>query len=523
VLPEARFGRVDRRQNARWFALATAAVVGTVVMYAALVAASGQLADLLDSYHKRAEGNGDALTEVFGPRRWMWVLFMLPAPALGTIALGVPTSVSRVFGGEIGEAIPLAWFSAACLQYFFFREGADVHIFWPHYFGPVVAFSCGGLARLALEMRLTERASTLLGPRLGRWLGVALPLAPFAFLFALIGRVGLVQLRQAHLTGGRFDDGGRYIAIDHDRNQFAAWATTGTRPHDPVGFHPSFEHTLSVEYGAHRPIVDVPVGPVPEGGPRRVLLDTRYCSAIELRMLARTGTVDAVGPFWRLDADQPPSVLRALAYREHEPSGLEWYAVTGTDLVRTIGPDEDLWASWEWREHLGFREPPPAIAPETPEQARVAHNAARAAGDTDAAEALAARALEGIDASIHADFSDGMKLVGARIELGPAVVVSLLWRTDHDFVPKDEDFRVRSHVLAPPPFWASATDYFEKEIAPPTALRPPLWRPGHLYAQRFVVMRRVGVESYEGQWSSRDGPSRTSLSGGEWTSLFTLH
>jgi len=526
VLPEAWFGRIDHRQHARWFAWATAAVVGTLVLYLSVFAAAHQLADLLDSYGVRTEGNDKGFADVFGQRRIMWLLFMLPAPALCAIAFGVPAWIARAATGLIGEAVPLAWFAAACVQYFVFRGGADVHIFWPHYFGPVFALTCGALARVALalpvDMRWGERASKLLGRGPVRLLEVGLPLAPFAFVFVLVGRVGLVQLRQAHLTGGRFDDGGRYIGIEQDRNQFAEWATSGTPLRVPIGFHPSFERTLSAEYAAHRPVFEVPRGPPPEDGPRRILVDARQCSAGELRALARSGAVDAVGPFWRLAIDRPATGPRALAYREREPSGVTRYAVTGTDLVRSIGPEEDPWASWEWGHHLGFSEPPPALPPRTAEEARVAHNVARLAGDHDAAEALAARALVGFDTSMHADFTKGVHLLGVRIERGPAIVVSLLWRTDDDLVPDEEDFVVRSRVLAPPPLWASAIDYFEKDVAPPMALRPALWRPGHLYAQRFVVMRRVGVESFEGEWSSPDGDPRRPVAGGDRVSLFTL-
>jgi hypothetical protein len=54
------------------------------------------------------------------------------------------------------------------------------------------------------------------------------------------------------------------------------------------------------------------------------------------------------------------------------------------------------------------------------------------------------------------------------------------------------------------------------------ALRPGLWKPGYLYAQRYVAMRRPGTERFEGLWVARGAPPPRPLDGRERVELFTL-
>ncbi len=46
--------------------------------------------------------------------------------------------------------------------------------------------------------------------------------------------------------------------------------------------------------------------------------------------------------------------------------------------------------------------------------------------------------------------------------------------------------------------WVVPVDALEKEIAPPMTLKPSLWRPQHLYVQRFVWLQRPGKENCRG-------------------------
>jgi hypothetical protein len=549
VLPRRWLGRVDDRQHAAWFAWVTAAAVGSLLLYLALFAKAGHLADLLSSAQARSAGAGGSLDQMFGRRRVMWVLLMLPALSLWTMALGVPASLARLVARQKPEeALPLAWLAAASFQYFVFKQGADVHIFWPHYFGVVAPLSAGAL--VACSLGLWSLAARRWAARTGggdgggdgqgagpgdgltaRWdqVALALTLGPVAIVLALVGRVGLVQLYQSRLTGGRFDDGGRYIAVDQDRSQFAAWVGRSLPRESDVFVHSSLYPHWNVQYGLARPThaVGAIPGPLPAGSTSfTTLFDARYMAPAELRALASRFALELVGPYGRFDRSSPHAPPRALAYRERQPGLLERYLVTGSDLVRSIGPGDDVFATREWREHLGApgeAQGPLPRPPATADEARVAHNAAVARG-APAAELAPLRALaEGLAPNaLRVSFGNDVQLLGWGVESGAATVVTLLWQTGPAFRPIDMDFIVRSWVVAPPVLWASVTDYFEKETAPPMALRPGLWKPGYLYAQRYVAMRRPGTERFEGLWVARGAPPPRPLDGRERVELFTL-
>lgn len=511
ALPPRWFGAVDDRQHARWFAWVTAVSVASLLLYLALFARSGHLADLLASYHGRSHGADAPWREIFGPRRVMWVLWMLPPPALAFVAGGALAHGARLVArADAREALPLAWLLAAAFQYLVFRQGADVHIFWPHYFGVVAALGAGAL--FACARAVTTGRTTL-------------ALAPFVVAIVALARVGLPMLSQSRLTGGRFDDGGRHLEIDRDRAEFARWAAERV-PASGALAHRSFPPNWSVEYGLGKPLVDGG-SLVPRASPddplRFSMIDLRGLSPLESLTLAREHELRIVGPFALVDRSARPAPPRALSLVERQPGPLERWLVTGTDLVRTIGPHEDPFATWEWREHLGHPADPPSLAPRTADESRVAFNVGASRGLDEASLApLLAQARTLAAGPPRVAFDGDLDLLGCGVERGAATVVTLLWRTGPAFVANDADFLVRSRVIAPPPLWPSAIDFFEKEAAPPVALRPGLWRPGRLYLQRFVAMPRVGVERFEGVWVARGSAPRRPLDGRERVELFTL-
>ena len=118
-------------------------------------------------------------------------------------------------------------------------------------------------------------------------------------------------------------------------------------------------------------------------------------------------------------------------------------------------------------------------------------------------------------------FDNDLRLIGVHVQSGAATVVTLLWETGPAFAPFEGEFLVRSRVLSPPILWTSAIDFFEKETAPPMWPKVGLWKPDHLYLQRYVDMRRVGTERFEGLWSVRTSQP-PKAEGRERVELFTL-
>jgi hypothetical protein len=175
-----------------------------------------------------------------------------------------------------------------------------------------------------------------------------------------------------------------------------------------------------------------------------------------------------------------------------------------------------------WREHLGLpATPPPDADATTLDEATVLVNAAIARGDAAAEQRQRAKVASLITRPMDLAFSDDLVLRGLTVTEGAATVVTLVWQTGPAFQAVDADFLVRSKVLAPPPLWVSRTDHFEKEIAPIHPLRMSLWKPGRLYAQTFVAMRRVGTERFEGLFTQRAMPLKTAA-GADSVELFTL-
>jgi hypothetical protein len=486
----AAFGAFPRERLFRvWLALALGASVGCVLLYLAVFASQDQLAGVVHIFQFRKGTPIAPLSEIFGPRRRMWLLWMFTPAGLAILALALPLSLARVRRQPL-EIIPLAWLLMASVQYFVFREGADVHIFWPHYFGVSVALGTGAFFSQALAMG---------GSRVVSGLAVTLPLLVFA-------RVSLPLAHQARLTQGRFDEGGNFIDAEADASQLATWATSGVGPEATLSRTGAFPQERHVEYSAGRffPNVSRWINVRSETATDRIVLtDARRTLPEDLRAYAQTYDVTAVGPFWRLDR-AGRGKLEALRYVERQPTLLEQYFVSGTELVRTIGPDVDPWATWEWADHLGVAAPDPGTDAVTVDERRIAHNLAVARGDSAKASALRASVEERFAAGPRADFGDDVHLLGVSVDGGPVAVATLLWLAGNAYVPVDSAFSVKCKVLAPPALWPSAIDFYEKDMAPPMALRPALWKPGYLYAQRFVVRHRVGLESCEGSFSARE-------------------
>jgi hypothetical protein len=472
-----------------WLALVVGVSLGCVVLYVVVLKGQDQLAAVGRIFQYRKGTPLAPLSEIFGPRRRMWLSWMFTPAGLAVLALVLPLSLARVRQHPL-EILPLAWLLTASVQYFVFREGADVHIFWPHYFGVSVALGTGALFARTLAAR---------GNRVVVYVPVALLLIVFA-------RVSLPLARQARLTQGRFDEGGNFIDAEADASEVAAWATAGVGPGQTLSRTGAFPQERHVEYSAGRYFpnvsrwVDVKK---PSATDRIVLTDTRRTLPEDLRAYAAAYDITAVGPFWRLDR-AGHGKLEALRYVERQPTLEEQYFVSGTELVRTIGPDVDAWATWEWADHLGGAAPEPGTEPVTFDERRIAHNLAIARGDTAKAGALGATLEASVADGPRADFGDDVHLVGVSIESGPVTFGTLLFRAGDAFKPIDSAFFVKCSVRSPPPLWPAAVDFYEKDMAPPMALRPALWKPGYLYAHRFVVRHRIGLESCDGSFSAKE-------------------
>ena len=205
------FGRVSTRRFGQWWSLTVIAAVLTVLAYFAYTNHIGLLDDLLGSEIKR-EGNQAPLRQVLeGRRYWIDLSFTPVAIAVGKIALPVFLFRLLVLRRPL-EIFPLAILLMATIEYVHFKNGADVHTFWPLPFAPYWALSLGVLARTALDiadvvmLRIEKVPPGLTKEAISLGVFGVLGLLPL-----LVLPDGIRGFYYARITGGRYSDRGRRI------------------------------------------------------------------------------------------------------------------------------------------------------------------------------------------------------------------------------------------------------------------------------------------------------------------------
>lgn len=517
VLGPRWFGRVDTRRYAQWWALTASAAVLTAVAYLALFQKSGKLSDLLGTYGMRAAGNEASLGAVLASRRyWIELSFTPIAIALGKLA--APLALGRlVILRREHELLPLAWLALATVQYVVFKQGADIHVFWPQYFAAYFALAMG-----ALVATLTPLASGAAGlvrrwrkrPAPARSWGWALSLGLALAASLAILRDGVPALVYARGTGGRFNEKGLLIHSDGAKTAFLHFLGPTLRPGVIVDMHEGMKTTWAQVWALGGRVVSPnrapPKGPANDGRDA-YLADTRFLYDEAQEDLVRRFHVVAVGPFWAITRSEPFAPVTGFAIEEREPSLLERYFVSGTEPHREITPDP--FVTWELRVHFAQSATPPSEAPRTFEQKRIAHNVALAAGDHARAAALRAE-LEAELRPIQAAFDDGTRIVGAGYHAGARPLLTLLIEAGGP-LEGDVQLAVRSRVVARA--WLSTTmaDPLEREVGIPLGLSPRRWKRGFLYADFVPIRKRAGTESFSASFVARSRANPPKRVGGE--------
>jgi hypothetical protein len=502
------FGAIDVRRYAQWWGLWSMAALLTAGFYVLLFRHVGKFSDFLTSYTTRSRGHETSLRQVLEHRRyWIELAFTPIAIALGKIAL--PVILGRlVWLRREAEFVPLAWLAMATVQYVVFKQGADIHFFWPHYFAAYFALSVGALiATLIPAVEWMGRSRRALLPSRAWTLVLGLMLLPLAAIF----RDGLPALAYAHGTGGRFNERGLLIDSDGDKTAFLHFIDS-RMPHELiVDMHEGMRNTWAQEWALGGRVVKArqppPKGPATDGH-EIYLLDTRFASDETQAELAQRFHIEAVGPFWKIVRNEAASPVTAFSFVETEPSPFEWFFVSGTEPHREIMPDPFL--TWELRTHLDQPATLPIEPPRTLDQRRIAHNMLVAGGDRAGATKLEAE-LAAEFRSLHTRFEGGTELVGARYQDGACPQLTLLIKAGAP-LPEDVQLAVRSQVLSPARFSTTMADPVEREVAAPLAISPHRFHPGFLYLDAIPIRKRPGTEVFRAFF-------RTGLLGGVLPSL----
>jgi hypothetical protein len=507
-VPARYFGRFNVPRFGQWAGLSALILVATIVLYMGYFARIGAIEGLLTQEAKRSRGSDLPLNAVLQARRyWIDVCFTPMAVTVGKVAL--PIFAFRViFMRRLSELFPLAYFVMAVVQYVKFKNGADVHIYWPLPFVPYWALSLGLLA--AVTMAAARRLLPLLRAKTDRRrLIEPVTLGVFALFPLAILPDGLDGLSYARATGGRFNEKGSRMLQDKDKSQAMEWMARDMDPQAVVQVHEGLHVAWGQEWAVHRPLHGVSAMPVPAApGPvedgRYFIADLRFLNLTEQRRLFDSFHVVAVGPYVYADRQSPRAPADAYVFEEREPRTLEWYLSYPTEPVRTIVPD--AFYTWELRDHFGQSpNPPPPDAPKNREQLRILHNVAVSQHEDARATELEAQLVASLDRRVEAEFTGGgARLVGQSFRQGVSPELSLYFvsggplENEFEFTVWSVMTRSRRLSLVDP-------DDKRKQSGVPFWISPRLWQRGYLYAEYCDIRRRPGPERYSGQFTQGKG------------------
>lgn len=510
---------VDRRRFAQWWALGASIAVGLILIYLAMFQRAGQLGNLLTQGIHRSAGSDLSLDAVLAARAdWIECAFTPLAIFIGKAAL--PLFVFRLLLlRKDQEIFPLAMLVMATVQYVVFKQGADIHFFWPHTFALYWALSLGLFTWTAeaLLRRLVQRfrrTGLVWPPIVALLLGACVPVAMFPD-----GIAGLVQARR---TGGRYDERGDLIHQDVDKITVLKWLRRQLESGTSVALHDGMKPTWSMDWALHRPtrVGGVPSGPQVGDG-QYYVVDTRFATATELEKLAAGYAVRAVGPFWIADRGRGKAPLEGLSLAARQPTALEWYLKQAHDPIYTVTPDP--FVTWELRHHLGQEpNPRPATVPSNFEQRRIAHNAAIAAGDVALADRLRRELEQELDRSAASELGDGVRLLGTRMEPGVGGQFSVYFLAQGPVAP-EAMFNIAAEVTATRRWTLIGKPTRVRATGMPFEMPTPLWKAGMIYRSMSEIRPRPGTEKHVGSWVSHRSSPRYPVkpSAGELTVLTT--
>jgi hypothetical protein len=509
LLPKRMTPRFRLEPYARWWALCVAVALGTALLWVGLFYKADMLGEWVNAGTTRARGNDLPLRAVLDWRKdWIDFSFTPLAILLGKIA--APVALARLLVVRRDEEVySLALLFGATLQYLLFKQGADVHIFWPLYFGPYFALALAQLTDTVAAAAgwLARRAGS---PRAGTIAAVTTLVVGLAPSLAM-AHDGVTSLWVWRRTSGRYDDRGTLIRSGVDlltvvKDVAVPRSVRGSR----MDAHPSADWYWDAEWayeGLGTPARAPTIGAPPATTHPFWISRASGLSSDEQRHIAQTAHVRVYGDTWLVDQREPAGLLDAFSMNEREPNPLEWLYYGGTERIRRIGAQPDPWLTWEWRVHLGQDALTPTANPVTLDEQRIAHNVAVAAHDEAGAQKWLAQIESKLDRSKATEFEGGLRLLGVRLVGGVEPRVES-WFLATKAPPGDGSFRVRSTIVARAPLSLIPVPKTEREMAYPPSMPTKLWREGFLYKTETILNHRIGRERYAGRWEGGWAPHR---------------
>jgi len=496
--PASHLAPVPPRRALRYWVLALAAVGVCLLFYVHAFDQLGLTQDWLHSAEFRASGHELPFSDVLHGRRF-WLETMFTELGVATILLGAVVMLARLaVTRRFEEWLPLTLLLVSSIHYFYFKNAADIHIYWPLPFAAQFSLSLGAIAASALSLlgngegqRSSFRAE----------LGVLLSLALIAVIMVPDAIRGLNFSRD---TGGRFNEHGRLILQDVDKNIALRFFAKDIPKQARVLLDSSMRPNWAQEFALERPIGEVNLQHLGKGGPDRYrVLDSRFVPGAELSQIATQSPVKVVGPYWFIDGDKDSSPINALRFVNREPNLWERCLVQAHDPVQTIEPDP--FATWELRLHFGQTpNPEPSVAPKDLDQIRIVHNLAVQLGDTEAVKKYLEQLEHSLDHVYDHASSQGARLIGQRL------VGGVLKRLELYFIapgPLDANltYSIWSVVKQRASLSLVIPDDTIKSHSFKFTIPPALWKPGMLYVSISDIRKRPGLEWFDGAWTTSQG------------------
>jgi hypothetical protein len=522
VLPLQWSPPIRLRWYTRWWAVLVVVGAASLLFTLGLFYKADKLGEWLASGEGRGGGGDAPLAAVLASRKdWIDFSFTPLCVELGKIAL--PVCIARALWlRRDAEIYALCALFGATLQYVAFKRGADVHIFWPHYFAAYFALA---MAQLAATLDAALRRAALVMPAIlghgaASWAALALGVTP-AVLMAPDAVRSLPLWRG---TGGRYDNHGSPVRSEIDLLTVVRHVIA---PRVPVGGtldqHPtvpmSYEHRWAAMRQPHQATDPEVAAP---GASTHPIWFARpsVLSAQDIVRIAAKAHVRAYGDAWVVDQREGPGPIDAWPVWESRPRGLDWLLFGGWEPLRKVaseGPPSPL-QTWEWRVHLGQPTDAPSLSKEERPAGggsisladaldvdRTLHNAAVSAGELAQAEALSQHILSQLDRTMGAQFEQGLRLVGVRRadDVQPRLEV---WLQAGGPLSAQAQLTVRSAIDAPSRWSLVPASGTEQDLGVlPPKISTRLWRSGFLYRIIVVLNHRIGRERYWAFWSSLDG------------------
>jgi hypothetical protein len=527
ILPARLTPRFRSGPYARWWALGVVIMAVSLMWWVGLFARVDQIPQWLGAEDSRGGGGMGTLHDALQSRKpWIDFSFTPLAILIGKIA--APLCLLRLLVVRRDEeTYALGILFGAVVQYVAFRKGADVHIYWPHYFAAYFALALAQLAgTLGIAVAWTAkrvRPSGMSRVELAGIAGLAIGLLPVvAMAHDAVRSLGVWRR-----TGGRYDEHGSlmrsHIDLLYVMQEVVLPRTrrgTSIDAHKSVQWGWEFQwKSQAVGNGVEAPTV----GATDVAGHPFWIARASGLTGDEQRKIAATAHVRIYGDAWVVDQREPAASVDAYSLNEREPNAFEWLFYGGTEPMRSIDATPDPWLTWEWRTHLGQPAIVPTGTPGTLDEIRIAHNVAIASGDQAAARRWLQALEQPLDRGPATSFTSGLHLLGVRVTGGVQPRVESWFEVAGDAPLGDASFDVRSMVEARDPLSFIPPDPTDREMAYPPRIPTKLWRPGFVYTTDAVLNHRIGRERYLGHWRSRDGtPAPRRVDNQAQTTLVTL-